>query len=274
MSQPNKNSIGYTLKIAFLVCLACAIVVSTAAVALRDMQERNVVLDIKRNVLAAAGILEVGRSIEEQFLVITPRVINLSTGEFVDYLDAETFDANDAARDPDFSRSLSRTEDIAGLSRLENYALVYFRGDVDDFEQIILPVRGAGLWSTMRGFIALEPDLNTIIGLGFYDHGETPGLGGEIDNTRWQAQWRGQELYATADKESVALRVTKAGQADANSVHQIDGLSGATLTTRGVDNMVQFWLGDMGYAPLLRQLKSRQQQAAADGQMDLQDEGA
>ncbi len=260
MSQPNKNSVGYTIKIAFLVCLACAVVVSTAAVALRDLQERNVVLDIKRNVLIAAGIFEPSRSIEEQFLDITTRVINLQTGEFVDHIDPETFENRTAARDPEMSRALSRQEDTAGLSRLENYSLVYFRGDENNFEQMILPVRGAGLWSTLHGFIALESDLNTIVGLGFYEHGETPGLGGEIDNPRWQAQWTGQRVFAESDsdKQEVALRVTRAGQADSSSPHEIDGLSGATLTARGVDNMVKFWMGDMGFAPFLRQMKARQ----------------
>ena len=103
-------------------------------------------------------------------------------------------------------------------------------------------------------FIALERDLDTISGLRFYQHAETPGLGGEIDNPRWIASWEGKELYD--DDGALAIEVLK-GQAPAGYDHQIDGLSGATLTTRGVHNLVRFWMGDDGFGPFLDQLGER-----------------
>ncbi len=120
---------------------------------------------------------------------------------------------------------------------------------------MILPVRGYGLWSTLYGFLALESDGNTIAGLGFYEHGETPGLGGEVDNPRWKAQWPGKEVYEDGDP---VIRLIK-GSVDpnaANAEHKVDGLAGATLTSKGVTNLLQFWLGERGFKPFLDNLKS------------------
>ena len=145
--------------------------------------------------------------------------------------------------------------DIADIKRREKYAEVYLvRGTNGDIETVVLPIRGYGLWSTLWGFIALESDFNTVAGLGFYSHAETPGLGGEVDNPKWKAQWPGKKILN--ETGNMAIEVTKGGQADAASPYQVDGLSGATLTTRGVDNLVQFWLGDNGFKPFLDQLKT------------------
>ena len=92
-------------------------------------------------------------------------------------------------------RKLSEEEDIARLRRLEKYSLVYLVKDGDKIKQIILPVRGKGLWSTMYAYVALDGDLNTIRGVSFYEHGETPGLGGEVENRSWQKGWQGKEVY-------------------------------------------------------------------------------
>lgn len=120
---------------------------------------------------------------------------------------------------------------------------------------MILPIKGYGLWSTLYGFIALEGDLNTVAGIGFYEHAETPGLGGEVDNPLWKAKWEGKKVFD--DEGKTALKVIK-GPVDskrAGSEYQIDGLSGATLTSRGVSQLIQFWLGENGFAPFLTKLK-------------------
>lgn len=124
-------------------------------------------------------------------------------------------------------------------------------------ERVILPVHGYGLWSTMFGFLALEPDLNTVAGIGFYEHGETPGLGGEIENPRWQANWEGKRLFD--EQGRFALRIERGQVPDgaSNLEHRVDGISGATLTTRGVNNMLRFWLGERGYGPYLERLGQR-----------------
>ena len=111
---------------------------------------------------------------------------------------------------------------------------------------------GNGLWSTMYGYLALETDLQTVKGITFYQHGETPGLGGEIDNPVWQARWVGKKVYNEAGQ--AALTVTKGGQAkDLN--HQVDGISGATITSVAVGYTALTWLGEEGYGNFIKNEK-------------------
>lgn len=245
-----------TLFVAFALCIVCSVIVSTAAVMLKPAQEANKTLDRKRNILAAAGMLDESMSVEEQFSKVSSRIVDLRTGKFSDDKDPEKYDQRKAAKDPGSSEKLSAEQDIAKIARRENYAIVYLVGaNEGSFEKVILPIHGAGLWSTLYGFIALEADTNTVAGLGFYEHGETPGLGGEVDNPRWKALWPGKEVYKDG---AAALGLVK-GSVDAASADapwQIDGLSGATLTSRGVSNLVQFWLGDSGFSLFLQNLNS------------------
>lgn len=251
----NKNSISYIFTVAFSVCLVCAIIVSTAAVSLRPVQVKNKELDFKRNILAAAGLMEEGKTVEELFAQVETRLVNLDSGTFSDEFDIDSFDPVKAASDPAITETLSVEQDIASIKRREQYTEVYLvRNDQGELDTLILPVRGYGLWSTLWGFIALEEDLRTVVGLGFYDHAETPGLGGEVDNPKWKAQWPGKKI--TNEEGELAITVTKGGKADTSSPYEIDGLSGATLTTNGVDNLVKFWLGDNGFKPFLENLKA------------------
>ncbi len=252
----NNNTIRKTVLVTLVLCLACSIVVSTTAVVLRPIQVANQELDFKRNLLAAAGLLEADRGVEEVFNErITRRVVDLNSGTYTDAHDAQTFNQWRAARDSNLSTNLDRREDMAGINRRENYAVVYLvEDDRGELESVILPVRGYGLWSTMFGFLALEADARTVRGIGFYDHNETPGLGGEIDNQRWQEQWEGKKIFD--DSGNVAFSVIK-GRVDpsaSQAQHQVDGLSGATLTGRGVENMIRFWLGEQGFKPFLTNL--------------------
>ena len=252
----SNDSMKKTLLVAFSLCIVCSVIVSTAAVLPKPAQEVNKALDRKRNILAAAGMLEEGKSVDEQFSAISTRVVDLRSGKFTDEVDPAEYDQLAAASTPSTSTDLSREEDIAGLGRRENFSQVYLVEDPQgDISKIILPVRGPGLWSTLYGFIALEADANTVAGLGFYEHGETPGLGGEVDNPRWKAHWPGKKVYRDGD---VAIGLIK-GSVDPSSPKaewQIDGLAGATLTARGVTNLVQFWLGENGFQPFLNNLKS------------------
>ena len=252
----SNDSTSKTLIVAFAVSIVCAIFVSAATVMLKPVQEVNKALDRKRNILAAAGMLEEGRSVEEQFSQIITRVVDLRTGKFVDDIDPQKYDQHKAAKDPSTSDKLSAEEDLAKIGRRENYAVVYVVESSDgDIDKVILPVRGYGLWSTMYGFVALEDDANTVAGLGFYEHGETPGLGGEVDNPRWKAMWPGKEIYREGD---VAVGLVK-GSVDpsgANAPWQVDGLAGATLTSRGVTNLLHFWMGENGFEPFLNNLRA------------------
>jgi len=251
----NGEGLGRVLTVALGLCLVCSVVVSAAAVVLKPAQEANKTRDLKRNILMAAGLLDPALSVEEQFEQVEARVVDLDAGVFVDDIDPATFDQREAAKDPEQSRAIPGEQDPAKLVRREHQALVYLvRGAEGDLDKIILPIRGYGLWSTLYGFMALEADGNTIAGLGFYEHGETPGLGGEVDNPRWKAIWPGKQVYQA---DQVAIEVLK-GAVSAGSAQQqwqVDGLSGATLTTKGVNNLVRYWLGEQGFKPLLDNLR-------------------
>lgn len=251
----NKDSVSGTLIVALLVCLICGVFVAAAAVGLRPVQDQNRVLDKRMNILQAAGLYETGMDVEAAFERIERRFVDLETGEYVDMPD--NYDQRKAVKNPDASTALTGDEDIASIRRRPNVAEVYLSVDeAGEVQVIILPISGYGLWSTLHGFVALQSDVNTVTGLGFYEHAETPGLGGEVDNPRWKGQWPGKQLFD--DNGELAIEVIK-GTVDSNSasaVHQVDGLAGATLTTKGVDNLVQFWLGENGFGPYLARLRA------------------
>ena len=254
MSAKNET-LSRVLIVALGLCIVCSVVVSTAAVALKPQQAANKARDLKRNILMAGGLYNPELSVEEQFASIEARVVDLDTGMFLDDVDPSTFDQRKAAKHPSSSKALSGDEDLAKILRRENRATVYLVNDESGaLDRIILPIHGYGLWSTLYGFVALESDANTIVGLGFYEHGETPGLGGEVDNPNWKAKWPGKLAYKDGE---VAISILKGvvNPASIDASWQVDGLSGATLTTKGVHNLVQYWLGDDGFAPLLGNIR-------------------
>ncbi len=255
----SNDSTQRTLIIAFALCLVCSVIVSTAAVLLKPAQIANKQKDFKINILKAGGLYEQGiadgKSISEMFENITTKLVDLNSGQYTDEVDAATYDQRKAAKDPQLSDALSAEEDIAKISNREKYAKVYLVEDASGIQKVILPIKGYGLWSTLYGFISLNGDLNTVSTLAFYEHGETPGLGGEIDNPKWKGLWSGKKVYG--DDSNVLITVIKGAVNDATPEpeYKVDGLSGATLTSKGVDNLVKFWMGSMGYAKFLSNLK-------------------
>lgn len=256
-----KESTVRTLTVALLVCLVCSVFVAGAAVALKPTQVENRVLDKQRSILAIAGLGEDGMSARQVKALfaerIRARVVDLQTGKFSTAYDAQTFDPLKAAKDPKLSDALPGDQDIASIKRRERFTTVYLVESADGaVETLILPVRGYGLWSTLHGFMAVKGDLNTVAGFGFYQHAETPGLGGEVDNPKWKALWPGKTLFDADGK--VAVQIVK-GSVDPQSpqaTHQVDGLAGATLTSKGVDNLLKFWLGQGGFGSFIANLRA------------------
>ncbi len=246
------DSVPKTIFIAVSVCLVASMVVSAAAVALRPTQAINALKDKQINILQVAGIYDPDQDVVEAFSVFEPQVLELDTGTFTDQFDPATFDDRAAADDPETSVELE--EDPAGIGRQSEYVTVYLlRDDQGEIDKVILPIHGYGLWSTLYGFIALEENGNDIYGLQFYEHAETPGLGAEVDNPRWKAQWNGKKL---ADESGeLQISVTKSVPPAGQEYH-IDALAGATLTTVGVHNLVNFWMGEDGYKPFLENLRA------------------
>ena len=259
---PNDNMVK-TIGVATLLCLVCSVFVSGAATMLRPQQIENKLLDKKSNILSVAGISDPDKSVDELFEQVETRVIDVRSGEYTDAVDAATFDQRKASKDQAYRLSLAKEDDIARLGGMSKYANVYLVRDQGEISKIILPIKGYGLWSTLYGFIALESDGNTVSGITFYEHGETPGLGGEIENAKWQASWHGKEVAENIGDP--VIRLVK-GMVDPNSSdaeHKIDGLAGATLTSNGVTNLVQFWLGENGFGPYLKRLQSSSNTAAS-----------
>lgn len=266
----SNDSTGKTLLVAAALCVFCSIFVSFAAVSLKPEQIANKQADKNRSILAAAGLLEPGKKIDELFKRVEVKIVNLETGEYLTEANAETdwekaivanpvsYDQRKAAKIPEQNEVLEPSEDIASIKRQPKYATVYLAKDEQgEVETIVLPVSGYGLWSTLHGFLALKTDLNTVVGLGFYEHAETPGLGGEVDNPAWKAVWPGKKVFN--ENGDVVIELVK-GSVDPGSPkveHQVDGLAGATLTSRGVTNLVQYWLGDNGFGPFLAKLKEQ-----------------
>ncbi|MGB0847872.1 MAG: Na(+)-translocating NADH-quinone reductase subunit C [Thiolinea sp.] len=252
LEMPN-DSTQKTVIVATLLCLVCSVLVSGAAVVLKPIQEQNKALDKKKNILQIAGLMEEGKTIEELFSQVEARVVELETGDYAKDIDPAVFDARAAAVDPSQNVVLTKEQDIASIKRRAKYATVYLVRDAKDkVEKIILPVSGYGLWSTLHGFMSLSSDANTVTGFGFYEHAETPGLGGEVDNPKWKALWSGKQVFD--DQGNVALDVVKSANPD--SPHHIDALSGATLTSNGVKNLVHYWAGEHGFGPYLQKARS------------------
>jgi Na+-transporting NADH:ubiquinone oxidoreductase subunit C len=256
-----RESIGHTFLVAVLLCLVCSFLVSAAAVGLRDIQQANKERERKRNILVIAGLFtpcetsvyDIKSLYDDN---ITEILVDLDTGMKVDVktIDGLTipYDQRKASSDSTLSAPLDSKQDIAGLSRREKYSSVYLVDKSDGSQLIVLPIRGYGLWSTLWGFLALDADGNTIRGLTYYDHAETPGLGGEVENPDWKAKWQGKLVFD--ENEKVAIRVIKETVLpnDPEKDFKVDGLAGATITSRGVTNMLEFWLGPYGFGPYLQ----------------------
>lgn len=255
-----RHSALYTILFSGAVCVVCAVLISSAAVSLKDLQVRNALLDKQRNVLLAAGLAEAGEKLSRDELQrrfedsVRPVVIDLQTGEPTD-IDPATFDQAKAAATPDTSRPAPANR--SSIKRLPNSALIYEVLRDGQHAMTVLPIEGYGLWSTLYGFLAVDTDGETIRGIAYYQHGETPGLGGEVDNPKWKALWPGRKIYGGANAPAIRVVKGSAGPVD-QAPHEVDGLSGATITSNGVTSMLRFWLGEAGFRNYLRTLQEGQ----------------
>lgn len=266
-----RDSVLGTFTVALVLCVVCSLLVSGAAVGLKSIQTENRLLDKKKNVLLAAGLYDASKSIDEAFGAVEARVVNLETGEYVegakieDALDVTTYDQVKAAKDPKWSVTIPTGEDLGGIKRRERYSFVYLVKKDGAIDQVVVPINGKGLWSTLYGFLALDKDLLTIRGITFYEHKETPGLGGEVDNPKWKAQWVGKKLFdEPAGKPVIQVLKGNVDPTSPNVEHQVDGLAGATITARGVGNLVRYWLGNGAFGPYIEKLHEKRK--ASDGQ--------
>ncbi|MDG2359808.1 MAG: Na(+)-translocating NADH-quinone reductase subunit C [Planctomycetaceae bacterium] len=262
-----------TLIVATCLCLVCSVMVSTAAVVLRPAQQIQKLLDIQKNILKVAGIYDKTLKVDSQFKVVEPVLIELTGKRITDPseegINLKTYDPRKAAKKEHDSVEVNPPGSLPQIARREIYTIAYeIRKEDGNLDQVILPIYGKGLWSTLYGFIAVDADGQTIRGITFYEHGETPGLGGEVDNPVWKAVWTGKSAFAASDIAAASfdhlptptVKVAK-GEVTANTPQaefKVDGLSGATITSNGVTSFVRYWLGPDAFGSYLQQIRSEQ----------------
>ena len=254
-----RDSTRNTLLVALGLSLVCSVLVAGTAVVLKPVQEQNEDRFRQRIVLEVAGLMEPGADIEQLFASVEPRMVELATGAYVETPAPADFDAQAAAADAELGVAIPPGEDLAGIRRRARYAPVYLVEDGGGVQQIILPVYGKGLWSTMYGYLAVAGDGNTILGLRFYEHAETPGLGDQVDKPDWRRLWQGKQIYGDdgMPRIHVVRGSVQGDESDAAARFEVDGLSGATLTGRGVTHLIQYWTGPHGFGPYLDKFRNR-----------------
>jgi Na+-transporting NADH:ubiquinone oxidoreductase subunit C len=241
-----KETLGKTIGVVLAVCLVCSIIVAGSAVGLRDLQNTNAAIDQQSNIIEAAGLIDKANGdiagTYEKY--VEERFVDLSTGQFVEV--DKNFDMYKAAKEAKYSVKVENSN--VGFQYRSSVANIFLvKDEAGEVNRIILPVNGSGLWDMMYGYLALDVDGNTVRELVYYKQKETPGLGGEVQNPSWKAQWNGKKLFKDGD---VAIQVKK--NADSSSDYVVDALSGATLTSNGVQNTLSYWAGDNGYGPFLK----------------------
>lgn len=249
-----------TVSVALVLSVVCSLALAAAVTLLKPIQEENKALEKQRKILAAAGVMAEGegnrQAVQEAFAKFERYLVDLDSGNYERISLDDRYDQRKATRVADQSIALTGEQDVASIKRRANKADVYvLRDDAGSLSRVILPVSGYGLWSTMYGYLVVSADANTVTGITFTEQAETPGLGGEIDNPKWQAIWVGKSIY----DESMTPRLGLVkGMVDPNkpgAEYQVDALSGATLTSNGVSNMVKFWMGELGFSKFLSHVR-------------------
>jgi len=264
-----RDSIGGTVLVASVLCVVCSIVVSVAAVGLRPIKERNQKQAFQREVLKVLDLYDPDENkpseIPELFEQVKTALVDIDAGTTISWeevdLSSDTFDLKEVSPNPKYTVNIPPEKDVAGMGTREKYTVVYMLlGDSGEVEQLVLPVRGKGLWSTMWGLLSLDGDGKTVRGLTFYEDGETPGLGGEINNPSWLSKWSNPEcpkvLYGPSENVQISFSKGNVTCEMPESEHKFEALGGATITTRGVEQMMHYWLGDHAYKPLINNLTS------------------
>lgn len=239
----DRDSISNTLIVAIGLSLVCSIIVSSAAIVLKPVQQKNEELFRQQIILDVAGLMMPDADVEALFSQIETRTVDLETGQY----------AEDG--DPAQMVAIPGDLDIAKIAQRPRYVTVYLVKDGDDVTQVILPVYGKGLWSTMLGYLSVAPDGDTIKGLRFYAHGETPGLGDQMDKEAWRAQVVGKLIYAGSDEPQIHVVKGLVPDGVAGEEYMLDGMAGATLTGNGISGLLQYWTGPHGFGPYLKNFR-------------------
>lgn len=243
------ESVVRTMLIAIGVALLCSAMVSTAVYVLRPLQAAYAALERNRAILNAAGLIpadDTDAAVVEAFLELDARGADLGTATFSTLVDGRVYDHwSPLSEMPRLS--VSKGAEGIGLTAVERYVPVYLMIE-PDASRIVLPLHGQGMWSTIYAYLAMESDLRTVAALTVYRHGETPGIGDRIEDPKWLAMWQGKQLF----DEDWQVRLEVGEDRGAPGAHQVDAITGATVTSEALVRIVRFWA--TVYAPLLRQM--------------------
>ncbi len=253
----NRNSPLYTVVFTVVVCAICSVLVASAYAMLGERQRADAAVFRMLDILRLTGLAGSDEALERDEIVdrsraINPRAVDTESWRFDDRVDAQLFDQREAARDPATSRAAPPND--AGVRRIPDHMIVYERLDENGkFEQILLPIQGQGYGGPMHGFLSLGPDLNTVTDIIFYEHQETPTLGGRIDRPEWRGAWVGRRVFDASGNVALQL-VADPGPPDTDP-YRVDAITRASVTTGGVQSMINFWMGPDGFGPFLEQYR-------------------
>lgn len=245
-----------TVGVALAVCGVCALLLTGSVVLLRPYQIQNQQDSSEARVHELVSDLPgVGALIAEAGEAqLDLRAVELATGVFAPSVDPmDLLEGGDGGAE---STPLPAERDPAGIGRVPRYAPVHLLYRAGSLHTVILPVSGRGYGGAIRGYLALAGDGDTVRGITFVDHRETPGLGAEIESADWQARWRGKRLRDAGGAVRIRTVELAPDPNSPDSVYEIQGISGATRTSRGVAELVRFWVGPDGFGPLLTRLRA------------------
>ncbi|MCK5013912.1 MAG: NADH:ubiquinone reductase (Na(+)-transporting) subunit C [Candidatus Omnitrophica bacterium] len=229
----------YTFMFAFAVCVTCSLALSIVSEGLKEKKALNVALDIKKNILKAVSLE-------------TPLSAKVQAKEVLDLYDAKIEEKVINAEGQVVEGK--RPVDIQEAEAL--YPLYMYK-EGGQIRAYCFPIVGKGLWSTIYGYFALEPDAMTVRGITFYKHGETPGLGAEIEKDWFQDNYKGKKIWDIQRNRLIPVKVVKGQVNNVVSKEEmpfyVDGISGATMTSKGVTAMVDKWINI--YEPFFNKIR-------------------
>jgi len=246
--------------VVFLTAIICSSLVSAAVVMLRPIQLNNQLLERSSNIMQLTGLVADGEmpgdeEMLELYRSLDTRIVDLEAAWFDDSIDPHTFNKRRAVNDPVLGIDIPTHLDRAGMGRRSRYAPVHLVWKGRELERVIMPIRGSGMWSMLYGFVAVESDLNTIAAAVFYEQNETPGLGDQITRPDWIAQWTGRQIFDALGNPQFAVSEGAVEPGSPTALHQVDALTGATVTADAVTSLVQYWFGPHGYRDFLQSLR-------------------
>ena len=234
MGKLNTNGNVYTIVYASIMVILVAFLLAFVASALKPTQDENVANDKRSQILAALGI-EKGSDYDVK-------------GKYAELVKA----------DPVYGETAEKAKENGGFEvenkNLSNSCRPLYVAETPDGTKYVIPMTGAGLWGGIWGYVALDDDCETVYGTYFSHESETAGLGARITEKAFQDTFKGKKLYADGNTDKVALSVVKKGkEGDMKPENYVNGITGATLTSDGVNNMIQQSIGS--YKDILESLK-------------------